>query len=87
MLLLLLLLLLLLQIAYAWSRGAKFAEVCKMSALFEGSIIRGLRRLEELLRQLQDGVHEIGEQDMQAKFLAAREKIKRDIVFAPSLYL
>eukprot|EP00958_Prasinococcus_capsulatus_P003446 scaffold311_cov405-Prasinococcus_capsulatus_cf.AAC.5 len=77
----------LMEIAYSWSRGSRFADICKMSSLFEGSVIRGLRRLEELLRQLQDGVREIGEKEMEAKFLAAREKIKRDIVFAPSLYL
>ena len=37
---------------YAWSSGSKFVEICKMTDIFEGNIIRVIRRLEELLRQL-----------------------------------
>ena len=34
----------------AWCEGKTFAEICKMSVMFEGSIIRCLRRLDELLK-------------------------------------
>ncbi len=37
---------------YQWSTGAKFSEIMKMTTVFEGSVIRSMRRLEELLRQL-----------------------------------
>jgi hypothetical protein len=37
---------------YQWCRGAKFAEIMKLTTIFEGSIIRAMRRLEELLHQL-----------------------------------
>lgn len=43
-----------------WCRGASFAEICKMSNLFEGSIIRCLRRLDELLKQLGNAAKAIG---------------------------
>ncbi len=43
-----------------WANGATFAEICKMSDTFEGSIIRCLRRLDELLKQLTDASKSIG---------------------------
>lgn len=76
-----------LQVVYAWSKGAKFSEVMKMTKAFEGSIIRAIRRLEELLRQLTLAAKSIGNTDMEEKFAAGVVAIKRDIVFAASLYL
>jgi ATP-dependent RNA helicase DOB1 len=38
------------DLTLAWCKGASFAEICKISSLFEGSIIRCLRRLDELLK-------------------------------------
>ena len=54
---------------------------------FEGSLVRAFRRLEELLRQLITATQKIGEHDMAAKFEEASRCIKRDVVFAASLYL
>jgi len=43
----------LMDVAAAWARGATFAECLKMApGVFEGSLVRAVRRLEELLRQL-----------------------------------
>lgn len=42
----------LLNVVYAWAGGAPFAELCSMVDLFEGSIIRAIRRLSELLDEL-----------------------------------
>jgi ATP-dependent RNA helicase DOB1 len=74
-------------VAYDWACGAKFVDICKTSDIFEGSIIRALRRLEELLRQMIAGAKQIGNEDLENKFQEASAKIKRDIVFAASLYL
>ncbi len=35
-----------------WLQGATFADVCKKTVMFEGSIIRAMRRLDELMQQL-----------------------------------
>lgn len=75
------------DIVYAWCKGAKFADICKMTNIFEGSIIRTMRRLEELLRQLCSASKAIGNTELEAKFAEGINKIKRDIVFAVSLYL
>jgi len=75
------------DIVYAWCKGAKFSEICKMTDIFEGTIIRCMRRLEELLRQFASAARAIGNTELEAKFLKGIEKLKRDIVFAASLYL
>ncbi|KAL6782801.1 hypothetical protein ACKKBG_A08170 [Auxenochlorella protothecoides x Auxenochlorella symbiontica] len=71
----------------AWAQGARFVDVLKSSGILEGSIVRAIRRLEELLRQLGNALRTIGELELAAKCDKAIESIKRDIVFAASLYL
>ena len=46
-----------------------------------------MRRLEEALRQLQGAAASVGEAELAAKFKAAGESVKRDVVFAASLFL
>eukprot|EP00698_Gefionella_okellyi_P004389 TRINITY_DN14051_c0_g1_i1.p1 TRINITY_DN14051_c0_g1~~TRINITY_DN14051_c0_g1_i1.p1 ORF type:complete len:1036 (-),score=267.67 TRINITY_DN14051_c0_g1_i1:35-2956(-) len=77
----------LMELVFAWASGAKFGEICKMTDVFEGSLIRMFRRLEELLRQLGSAAKSIGNSDLENKFAISITKIKRDIVFAASLYL
>ena len=74
-------------VVFKWANGAKFSEICKETKAFEGSIIRMIRRLEELLRQLGDAAMTIGDTQLSEKFQAASMAMKRDIVFAASLYL
>ena len=54
---------------------------------FAGSIIRSMRRLEELLRQMVQAAKNIGNTDLENKFSESIKLLKRDIVFAASLYL
>ena len=75
------------DVMHAWCSGASFAQICKMTDIFEGSVIRCIRRLEELLRQMCQASKAIGNTDLENKFAAGIAKIKRDIVFAASLYL
>lgn len=77
----------LVDVAYEWSAGAKFAEICKLTEVFEGSIIRVLRRLEELLRQMASASMAIGNQELRALFEEGAKRIRRGVVFAASLYL
>lgn len=77
----------LMDVVYAWSKGSSFAQLCKMTDVFEGSIIRCMRRLEELIRQMVQAAHVIGNTDLENRFNEADKAIKRDIVFAASLYL
>lgn len=77
----------LMDVVYVWSRGASFADVCKQTDAYEGSIIRCMRRLEELLRQMCQASRVIGNTELENKFSEAISFIKRDIVFAGSLYI
>ena len=77
----------LMEISHAWAKGSPFYEVCKLSEIFEGSIIRGMRRLEELMREMTKAAKAIGNSELEDKFNNGIQAIKRDIVFAASLYL
>ncbi|XP_013981578.1 exosome RNA helicase MTR4 [Salmo salar] len=77
----------LMDVVYTWANGSTFAQICKMTDVFEGSIIRCMRRLEELLRQMCQAAKAIGNTELENKFAEGITKIKRDIVFAASLYL
>ncbi|KAL2630865.1 hypothetical protein R1flu_015551 [Riccia fluitans] len=77
----------LMDVMYSWSKGAKFADLCEMTDIFEGSIIRAARRLDEFLNQLRGAAQAIGDADLEKKFAAGSESIRRGIVFANSLYL
>merc|ERR1711916_343616 len=71
----------------AWASGSSFADVCSLTDVFEGSIIRAIRRLDELLRQLASAAKSIGDVGLEEKFAQTSTAICRDIVFAASLYL
>ena len=75
------------EMVYAWVKGARFVDIAAMSKEFEGTIIRVIRRLEELTRQLADAAKAVGEEALEAKFKDASAKMRRDIVFAASLYI
>lgn len=75
------------EAVYAWAKGYKFYEIMEITQVFEGSLIRAIRRLEEVLQQLILASKSIGETQLESKFEEAVTKIKRDIVFAASLYL
>lgn len=77
----------LMDVVLAWCKGASFLNICKMTDIFEGSIIRCMRRLEELLRQMCQAAKTIGNTDLENKFSEGIRLLKRDIVFAASLYL
>ncbi|XP_073824166.1 exosome RNA helicase Mtr4 [Musca autumnalis] len=77
----------LMDVVLAWCKGTSFLNVCKMTDIFEGSIIRCMRRLEELLRQMCQAAKTIGNTDLENKFAEGIRLLKRDIVFAASLYL
>ncbi|KAF2740604.1 ATP-dependent RNA helicase-like protein DOB1 [Polyplosphaeria fusca] len=77
----------LMEVVYAWTKGATFAQICKMTDVYEGSLIRLFRRLEELLRQIAQASKVMGSEELEQKFTQALEMVRRDLVAAQSLYL
>ena len=72
------------EAVYSWAKGSKFYQIMEMTQVFEGSLIRAIRRLEEVLQQLILASKSIGETELEAK-LEAVSKIKRHIVFTAFL--
>lgn len=58
-----------------------------MTDVYEGSLIRLFRRLEELLRQMAQAAKVMGSVELEQKFEQSLLKVRRDIVAAQSLYL
>jgi len=78
----------LMDITVKWCNGATFKEICDLVPdVYEGTIIRAFRRLDELLQQMIEAAKIIGDKGLQATFEEALKSLKRGIVFAASLYL
>ncbi|CCJ30916.1 unnamed protein product [Pneumocystis jirovecii] len=67
----------LMDVVYTWAQGKSFFQICKMTDVYEGSIIRAFRRLEELLRQMSSAAKVIGNLELEAKMNNAITLIKR----------
>jgi len=72
---------------YRWCTGCDFGELLRNTDLFEGTIIRAVRRLDELLMQLGLAAEAAGDTGLQRKFTQAAESMRHGIMFASSLYL
>lgn len=57
-----------------------------MTEIQDGIIVRCIQDLIELLRDIRNAAHSVGEPVLFNKINAAINLIKRDIIFAPSLY-
>ncbi|KAF3160660.1 ATP-dependent RNA helicase mtr4, variant 2 [Orbilia oligospora] len=71
----------LMEVVFAWTQGASFATICKMTDVYEGSLIRMFRRLEELLLQMVAAAKVMGSEELEKKFEAALALIKRGLFF------
>ena len=73
---------------YKWISGYKFSDLIKeYYTLYEGSLIRVIRRVEEFTKNFETSVEHIGDDNLKKKLIEMQEKIKRGLPFASSLYL
>ncbi|ODV88449.1 hypothetical protein CANCADRAFT_58742 [Tortispora caseinolytica NRRL Y-17796] len=77
----------LMDVVYSWCKGATFSQICKMTEVYEGSLIRVFRRMEELVNQMIEAAKVIGSADLQSKMEEVLRLSKRDLVSAGSLYI
>ena len=82
----------LMDMARRWMDGAPFSEIMRMAngerKMYEGSIVRAFRRVQEFLRSLSAGARVVGETELERKFDAAADAMIRDTrplrpLFAP----
>ena len=74
------------EIVYCWAKGEPFSEIVKKTDLFEGTIIRAMRRLDELMMELHRSCVAVGDDGLAKKFEQGAESLRHGIVFADSLY-
>ena len=75
---------------FFWINGDKtFGEICdeKNSEIYGGSMVRCIRRMDELLKELIVCADMIGNNKLKEKFEIINKKIRRGIPFTASLYL
>ena len=77
----------LVSLTYGWASGQSFASLIRNTSLYEGTVIRCMRRLEELMRQLACAAKAIGNQELETKCVAGIRQLRRGIIFSSSLYL
>eukprot|EP01094_Clydonella_sp_ATCC50884_P028935 TRINITY_DN8866_c0_g1_i2.p1 TRINITY_DN8866_c0_g1~~TRINITY_DN8866_c0_g1_i2.p1 ORF type:complete len:301 (-),score=99.53 TRINITY_DN8866_c0_g1_i2:114-977(-) len=75
------------EVVYEWAQGMPFSDICTLTNVLEGSIVRNIVRLDETCREVRNAARIVGDTALYEKMTAASEKIKRDIVFASSLYV
>ncbi|KAI8070677.1 NUC185 domain-containing protein [Gongronella butleri] len=76
----------LVEVVYEWARGLPFKYITDLTDVLEGSIVRCITRLDETCREVMGAARMIGDTELYKKMAQAEEDIKRDIVFAASLY-
>ncbi|OAX42662.1 ATP-dependent RNA helicase [Rhizopogon vinicolor AM-OR11-026] len=76
----------LMEVVYEWAKGMPFDQITALTDVPEGTIVRVITRLDETCREVRDAARVIGDMDLFKKLEEAQVKIKRDIVFAASLY-
>lgn len=75
-------------LTFNWAGGAEFSKLMQDNDnFFEGSIIRSMKRTEEIMRQAERAAKVMGNSDLEVNISQAISAIKRDIIFAASLYL
>ena len=55
--------------------------------MYEGSIIRATRRLDELMQELAHAAKVVGDVELASHIEESNKTIRRDIMFAASLYI
>jgi antiviral helicase SKI2 len=77
----------LVEVVHEWAKGVPFAEICELTDVQEGSVVRCITRLDETCREVRNAARIIGDANLFQKMEEASKLIKRDIVFASSLYI
>ncbi|URE37997.1 DSHCT (NUC185) domain [Musa troglodytarum] len=77
----------LVEVVYEWAKGTPFADICELTDVPEGLIVRTIVRLDETCREFKNAASIMGNTALYKKMEAASDAIKRDIVFAASLYV
>jgi ATP-dependent RNA helicase DOB1 len=74
-------------VVYNWSKGTHFDEIMRDTDLFEGTVVRCMRRLDELMMELHRAARAVGSEELAVTFEKGAESLRHGVVSAASLYL
>ncbi|XP_074468953.1 superkiller complex protein 2 [Sebastes fasciatus] len=74
------------EVVYCWARGMPFAEIAQLTDVQEGTVVRCIQRLDEVLKMVRQAARIVGDSVLGSKMEKASLAIRRDIVFTASLY-
>ncbi|CAH8663286.1 unnamed protein product [Schistosoma rodhaini] len=74
-------------LVYKWANGYSFSATVSKCDIPEGSLIKSLLQLDELIRHISGACRQFGNHILSLKIDEARGLIHRDIVCSPSLYV
>ena len=72
---------------HEWARGLPFSDIMEKTEVMEGTIVRTVIRLEETCREFKDAARVMGDPHLLKLMEDASFLIKRDVIFAASLYV
>ncbi|KAJ5738893.1 hypothetical protein N7493_002048 [Penicillium malachiteum] len=75
------------EVVYEWAKGMPFSRIADLTDVMEGSLVRCISRLDETCREVKSAAKLIGDPSLHIKMERAQELIKRDVIFAASLYM
>lgn len=77
----------LVEVVYEWAKGMSFNRITDLTDVMEGTIVRTITRLDETCREVKNASKLVGDPTLYTKMQQAQEMIKRDVIFAASLYM
>ncbi|KAJ5346525.1 hypothetical protein N7541_009007 [Penicillium brevicompactum] len=75
------------EVVYEWAKGMSFNRITDLTDVMEGTIVRVINRLDETCREVKNAAKLVGDPTLHLKMQQAQDLIKRDVIFAASLYM
>lgn len=75
------------EVVHEWAKGTPFRQICDLTDVMEGSIVRAMVRLDETCREFRDAARVMGNTALFQQMEKVSTAIKRDVIFAASLYV
>ncbi|KAJ5787717.1 hypothetical protein N7457_002707 [Penicillium paradoxum] len=75
------------EVVYEWAKGMSFNRITDLTDVMEGTIVRVITRLDETCREVKNAAKLVGDPTLYTKMQQAQDLIKRDVIFAASLYM
>lgn len=59
----------LVEVGYEWAKGTPFKDICQLTDVHEGTIVRTIVRLDETCREFRNAARIVGDAELHAKMV------------------